>query len=256
MSAAIGAALAGARTMTATSLAGARADGRGRLHRRLDARADRDGRRQPRALRPDQHPLRPLGLDADPRLGRGPALRRERAGGVRPDGDRAAARRAPRTSCCRCSSARTASRSPTRPSPSSCSTTTTSRALRRRLRDPASAARRRAPDDAGAVRDARLLLRAPPPAGGRARGGADVLRPSSASEFERSPAGATGAVEPYRLDGAERVIVALGSTAGTVKDVVDELRDEGEPRRPAQDPLVPAVPGASDRAALARRRRA
>jgi pyruvate ferredoxin oxidoreductase alpha subunit len=36
------------------------------------------------------------------------------------------------------------------------------------------------------------------------------------------------AVEPYRLEGAERALVALGSTAGTVKDVVDELRDEGE----------------------------
>jgi pyruvate ferredoxin oxidoreductase alpha subunit len=36
-------------------------------------------------------------------------------------------------------------------------------------------------------------------------------------------------VEPYRLDGAERVLVALGSTAGTVKDVVDDLRTAGEP---------------------------
>jgi len=36
------------------------------------------------------------------------------------------------------------------------------------------------------------------------------------------------AVESYRLDGAESVLVALGSTAGTVKDVVDELRDDGE----------------------------
>jgi pyruvate ferredoxin oxidoreductase alpha subunit len=37
-----------------------------------------------------------------------------------------------------------------------------------------------------------------------------------------------GAVETYRLDGAERALVCLGSTAGTAKDVVDELRDEGE----------------------------
>jgi pyruvate ferredoxin oxidoreductase alpha subunit len=37
-----------------------------------------------------------------------------------------------------------------------------------------------------------------------------------------------GAVEEYRIDDAERVIVALGSTAGTVKDAVDELRAEGE----------------------------
>jgi len=36
------------------------------------------------------------------------------------------------------------------------------------------------------------------------------------------------AVEAYRLDGAERAIVLMGSSAGTVKDVVDELRDGGE----------------------------
>ena len=35
--------------------------------------------------------------------------------------------------------------------------------------------------------------------------------------------------EPYRVDGAEHVIVCLGSTGGTVKDVVDELRLEGAP---------------------------
>jgi pyruvate ferredoxin oxidoreductase alpha subunit len=36
-------------------------------------------------------------------------------------------------------------------------------------------------------------------------------------------------LDPYRLEGADRVLVCLGSTAGTVKDVVDELREEGEP---------------------------
>jgi pyruvate ferredoxin oxidoreductase alpha subunit len=36
------------------------------------------------------------------------------------------------------------------------------------------------------------------------------------------------AAEPYRLEGADRALVALGSTAGTIKDVVDELRDAGE----------------------------
>jgi pyruvate ferredoxin oxidoreductase alpha subunit len=35
-------------------------------------------------------------------------------------------------------------------------------------------------------------------------------------------------IDPYRLDDAERVVVALGSTAGTIKDVVDELRSDGE----------------------------
>jgi pyruvate ferredoxin oxidoreductase alpha subunit len=37
------------------------------------------------------------------------------------------------------------------------------------------------------------------------------------------------ALEAYRVEGALRVVVALGSTAGTLKDVVDELRAEGEP---------------------------
>jgi pyruvate ferredoxin oxidoreductase alpha subunit len=37
-----------------------------------------------------------------------------------------------------------------------------------------------------------------------------------------------GLLERYMLDGAERVIVALGSTCGTTKAVVDDLRAEGE----------------------------
>jgi len=50
-----------------------------------------------------------------------------------------------------------------------------------------------------------------------------------AAEFEELSGRAYGPLEAYRLDGAERVLVALGSSAGTVKDVVDELRAEGEP---------------------------
>jgi len=34
--------------------------------------------------------------------------------------------------------------------------------------------------------------------------------------------------ESYRLDGADRVIVAINSVAGEIKEVVDALRDEGE----------------------------
>ena len=49
------------------------------------------------------------------------------------------------------------------------------------------------------------------------------------AEFEQLSGRSYGPLEGYRLDGAERVIVALGSSAGTIKDVVDELRDEGEP---------------------------
>ena len=64
MSAAIGAALAGARTATATSSQGLALMAEvvyiaASMRAPLD-----DGSRQPGALRPDQHPLRPLGLDA------------------------------------------------------------------------------------------------------------------------------------------------------------------------------------------------
>jgi pyruvate ferredoxin oxidoreductase alpha subunit len=34
--------------------------------------------------------------------------------------------------------------------------------------------------------------------------------------------------ESYRLDDAERIVVAINSVAGEIKEVVDELRDEGE----------------------------
>jgi len=36
-----------------------------------------------------------------------------------------------------------------------------------------------------------------------------------------------GIIDPYRLYGAEIVVVALGSVLGTLKDTVDELRDHG-----------------------------
>jgi pyruvate ferredoxin oxidoreductase alpha subunit len=38
---------------------------------------------------------------------------------------------------------------------------------------------------------------------------------------------AGGLLQPYRTDGAEMVVVALGSVLGSLADVVDELRDEG-----------------------------
>jgi len=53
--------------------------------------------------------------------------------------------------------------------------------------------------------------------------------PEVALDFETLSGRSYGALEGYRLDGAERVVVALGSSAGTVKDAVDELRDEGQP---------------------------
>ena len=47
------------------------------------------------------------------------------------------------------------------------------------------------------------------------------------AEFEALCGRRYGAVEAYRLDDARRTLVCLGSTAGTAKDVVDELREEG-----------------------------
>ncbi|HZO97966.1 MAG TPA: transketolase C-terminal domain-containing protein [Gaiellaceae bacterium] len=48
-----------------------------------------------------------------------------------------------------------------------------------------------------------------------------------AAEYERLSGRRYGALEPYRLDDADHAVVALGSTAGTVKDTVDDLREEG-----------------------------
>lgn len=36
-----------------------------------------------------------------------------------------------------------------------------------------------------------------------------------------------GLIHPYRTDGAETIVVALGSVNGTIKEAVDEMRDEG-----------------------------
>jgi pyruvate ferredoxin oxidoreductase alpha subunit len=38
-----------------------------------------------------------------------------------------------------------------------------------------------------------------------------------------------GPLEEYRCDGAEGVLVTMGSITGTAKDVIDEMRDGGEP---------------------------
>lgn len=37
-----------------------------------------------------------------------------------------------------------------------------------------------------------------------------------------------GAYEAYKTDGAEKVIVAMGSVCGTIKDAIDKLEEEGE----------------------------
>jgi pyruvate ferredoxin oxidoreductase alpha subunit len=58
------------------------------------------------------------------------------------------------------------------------------------------------------------------------------------------------AVESYALEDADRAIVCLGSTGGTVKDVVDELRAEGERVGLLQIRSFRPVPLAAIRAAL------
>ena len=45
-----------------------------------------------------------------------------------------------------------------------------------------------------------------------------------ASRFGRTSG---GLIRPYRTEGAETIVVALGSINGTVQEVVDEMRDEG-----------------------------
>jgi pyruvate ferredoxin oxidoreductase alpha subunit len=49
-----------------------------------------------------------------------------------------------------------------------------------------------------------------------------------AAEYEALSGRRYHGLERYRLDGAQRALVLMGSTAGTAKDVVDELRARGE----------------------------
>lgn len=49
-----------------------------------------------------------------------------------------------------------------------------------------------------------------------------------AGEFEKISGRKYTHLERYRTDGAERIAVVLGSTCGTAKTVVDDLRSEGE----------------------------
>jgi pyruvate ferredoxin oxidoreductase alpha subunit len=54
------------------------------------------------------------------------------------------------------------------------------------------------------------------------------LIPELAEEFaQRFGRQSGGLIAPYRTEGAETIVVALGSINGTIKDLVDELRDEG-----------------------------
>jgi pyruvate ferredoxin oxidoreductase alpha subunit len=51
---------------------------------------------------------------------------------------------------------------------------------------------------------------------------------SVAAEFEKMSGRKYTHLETYSTDGAERIVVALGSTCGTAKTVVDDLRSKGE----------------------------
>jgi pyruvate ferredoxin oxidoreductase alpha subunit len=55
----------------------------------------------------------------------------------------------------------------------------------------------------------------------------DVI-PELSAEFETVfGRDSGGLVKPYRTEGAETVVVALGSVIGSIKDVVDEMREDG-----------------------------
>jgi pyruvate ferredoxin oxidoreductase alpha subunit len=56
------------------------------------------------------------------------------------------------------------------------------------------------------------------------------LIPDVAAAFERQFGRSSGGlVQPYRTSDAELIVIALGSVLGTIKDTVDELRDDGVP---------------------------
>ncbi len=54
------------------------------------------------------------------------------------------------------------------------------------------------------------------------------LIPELAEEFaQRFGRSSGGLLEPYRVEGADTIVVALGSVIGTIKDTVDALRERG-----------------------------
>jgi pyruvate ferredoxin oxidoreductase alpha subunit len=71
-----------------------------------------------------------------------------------------------------------------------------------------------------------------------------------AAEFAALSGRHTRAVEAYALENAQRALVVMGSSAGTAKDVVDELRAEGEPVGLLQIRSFRPFPDAAVRAAL------
>ena len=55
------------------------------------------------------------------------------------------------------------------------------------------------------------------------------LMPQIAEEFKAEfGRDSGGLIKPYRLDDAETIVIALGSVLGTIKDTVDDMREQGE----------------------------
>jgi pyruvate ferredoxin oxidoreductase alpha subunit len=84
----------------------------------------------------------------------------------------------------------------------------------------------------------------------RAQQAALVVMEEIASEYAEVSGRHVGAIETYELEDAQRVIVIMGSSAGTSKDVVDELRAHGEPVGLLQVRSFRPFPDAAVRAAL------
>ncbi len=69
------------------------------------------------------------------------------------------------------------------------------------------------------------------------------LIPEIAADFEAAfGRDSGGLLRSYRTEDAETIVVALGSVLGTIKDTVDELREQGVQDRRRRDHVVPAVP--------------
>ena len=64
-----------------------------------------------------------------------------------------------------------------------------------------------------------------------------------------------GLMHSYRTEGAETIVVAMGSVLGTIKDVIDEMRDAGAQDRRARHHLVPPLPARPGAQALKSRKR-
>ena len=64
------------------------------------------------------------------------------------------------------------------------------------------------------------------------------------AEFAAMTGRQYGLIEKYMMDDAEMAIIIIGSSAGTAKQAILELRAQGGPH---QNPLFPSVPRRGDR---------